>query len=610
MRFGPRWRALREVRVGRGEVLVTLELGAAFTADLERYRLHPALLDLALTCGLELPELGAWSGLWVPVSWRSVRVHAPLPARVLAWARLQPVDHEGASVLTFDVAIADEQGQVLVEADGFALRQLPVTTTFGAPAPAPARTSAPAPSAGRDLAQTTPAQSNGAHHDRSPGRAALRRNYEQGLTPAEGLAVIRRLLAAGAPSPLLATSLDLDDLRRQAAALAVQPAAQPLPPAGEGDGDDELGAPDSIERTLAGFWRELLGVRRVRLHDSFFDLGGHSLIAVRLFARIRKAFDVDFPISLLFEAPTIARCADAIRRARGESAGGGHDVRVLEPAHRHLVPMHPGQGGSEPPFFLVAGMFGNVLNLRHLAHLLGHERPVYGLQAQGLYGTQQPHETVEEMAAAYIAELRSVHPHGPWLLGGFSGGGITAFEMARQLLAAGGEVALLVMLDTYLPHRPALTASDRTKIHWDLLLARGPAHATEWLRDRVRWEIAKIRKGKASEPPLPSEFRSEAVGEAFRRAVQRYALKPYAGRIALFRPRLEVAHVLGPGRVTNAKRVFLYHDNGWGPWCAGVDVHEVPGDHDSMVLEPHVRVLAGRLRRCIESIEPAAARTA
>jgi len=249
-------------------------------------------------------------------------------------------------------------------------------------------------------------------------------------------------------------------------------------------------------------------------------------------------------------------------------------------------------------------MFGNVLNLRHLAHLLGHERPVYGLQAQGLYGTHQPHETVEEMAAAYIAELRSVHPHGPCLLGGFSGGGITAFEMARQLLAAGDEVALLVMLDTYLPHRPVLTASDRAKIHWDGLLARGPAYATQWLRDRLRWEIAKIRKAKEHDPPLPSEFRSEAVAEAFRRAVGRYDLGSYPGRIVLFRPKLEIAHVLGPGRVTNSKRVFLYHDNGWGPYCAGVDVHEVPGDHDSMVLEPHVRVLAGRLRRCMESPEP------
>ena len=82
-------------------------------------------------------------------------------------------------------------------------------------------------------------------------------------------------------------------------------------------------------------------------------------------------------------------------------------------------------------------MFGNVLNLRHLAHLLGTDRPFYGLQARGLYGDEEPHETFEEAAADYIAEMRTVQPHGPYLLGGFSGGGITAYEMARQLEADG-----------------------------------------------------------------------------------------------------------------------------------------------------------------------------
>ena len=99
--------------------------------------------------------------------------------------------------------------------------------------------------------------------------------------------------------------------------------------------------------------------------------------------------------------------------------------------------MHQGEGGPRTPFFLVAGMFGNVLNLRHLAHLLGTDRPFYGLQARGLYGDEEPHRTFEEAAADYIAELRTVQPHGPYLLGGFSGGGITAYEMARQLEADG-----------------------------------------------------------------------------------------------------------------------------------------------------------------------------
>src|SRR5690606_22935570 len=126
---------------------------------------------------------------------------------------------------------------------------------------------------------------------------------------------------------------------------------------------------------LVEMWQELLGVSQVGVLDSFFDLGGHSLIAVRLFSKVRKAFSVDFPISVLFEAPTIEACAKLINQAVGTSGGetatGGGAERVTRPRFTYLVPMHQGGGGPNLPFFLVAGMFGNVLNLRHLANQIG-----------------------------------------------------------------------------------------------------------------------------------------------------------------------------------------------------------------------------------------------
>lgn len=200
--------------------------------------------------------------------------------------------------------------------------------------------------------------------------------------------------------------------------------------------------------TLVDIWQDLLGVTQVGVRDSFFDLGGHSLIAVRLFARVKKSFGVEFPISVLFEAPTVAQCAELIRHARGAPVDVGEVTAApaARPRYRHLVAMHPGEGGPRTPFFLVAGMFGNVLNLRHLAHQIGTNRPFYGLQARGLYGGEAPHDSFEDMARDYLAEVRLVQPHGPYLLGGFSGGGIAALEMAQQLRRAGEEVALLVML--------------------------------------------------------------------------------------------------------------------------------------------------------------------
>jgi thioesterase domain-containing protein/acyl carrier protein len=624
------------VLVGSGEVLARLELAPEFAGDLEHFGLHPALLDLATSLGLELlgptaaqvatgtngangangtsgsngshgssgsngshrlaqpAASAAPTRLWVPLSYKSVRVYAPLTARLTSWVQSHPANRPDAEILLFDVVVLDAHGRVCLEIDEFALRN--VAGEFD-----------PRPSAeptARALA--TSERAPGASRGASPGRSALQHNFEQGITPAEGMEALTRILAAPELAQVAATSIDLASLLRQAAALGTPPGlAQSAPASPELEREFAL-SPDGIERTLAGFWQELLGVRRVGLRDSFFDLGGHSLIAVRLFARIKKTFQVEFPISLLFEAPTIERCAEAIRRATPVAARtNGATQKPSETRPTHLVPMHAGQGGTRTPFFLVAGMFGNVLNLRHLANLLGNERRLYGLQALGLYGTHRPHETFEEMARDYLVELRRVQPTGPYLLGGFSGGGITAFEMAQQLVAAGEEVELLVMLDSAPPHPPVLSAGERARILWQRVRRRGPTAVAEWAQGKLRWELARLRqlRSAGTAHAQPSEFRSEEIGAAFRRALERYTVRPYPGVVTLFRPRLEIAHRLGAGRMTNAAREFVFADNGWGRHVARLDVHEVPGDHDSMVLEPNVRVLAGKLQKCIRAVE-------
>ncbi|MHC5210620.1 MAG: type I polyketide synthase [Planctomycetota bacterium] len=589
--FGPRWQALREVRLGTGEALAALSLGKHAAGDLATLGLHPALLDVALTIGLELPELASRpatdAATWVPLTVGRVRVHAPLTANIRSWVRSHATNRADSDILLFDAVVVTDDGRVCLEVEEFGMRRWkgePGTTT-------PTRT-ADAPERPRPMP--------------SPSRSALQRHFELGIVPEDGMSALLRILGHPDLPQVVASSLDLDGLRREVEALGAT--NEPEPDGGAPPAVDVAfeGSPDGIERTLAGFWQELLGVRSVGLRDSFFDLGGHSLIAVRLFARIKKAYKVEFPISLLFEAPTIERCAAAIRRAveaRGEAPV--KPAAAQAPRYTHLVPMHPGQGGDRTPFFLVAGMFGNVLNLRHLAHLLGSARRFYGIQALGLYGAHRLHESFEEMAADYLAEVRRVQPSGPYLLGGFSGGGITAYEMAQQLLAAGEEVHLLAMLDTRLPTAPTLRANERLRIHWQRLCRDGPPYLARWVRNRLRWETARLIERWRDDPdaPMPSEFRSEEIGAAFRRALPRYELQPYPGTITLFRPRLDEAHVLGPGRVTNTHRDFVFHDNGWGAWARNVDVHEVPGDHDSMVLEPNVRVLAARLRECLREVE-------
>ncbi len=620
MRFGARWRTLRSVQIGADEVLATLELHRDFAADLEHFALHPALLDVAASSGLELfePSIGeqsvatsdsrdsgspsnsvASTRLWVPLSYKSARVWGRLTPRVTSWVRSRATNRADAEALVFDVVVFADDGSVCLEIEEFAMRHVAADRAF-----ANAAESGEANALANERAPRIDASSA---HAGSPLRSALQRNFERGISTADGMEALMRILARPGLSHVAATSIDLGGLIRQAESLGAPRRRADLDD-GAAEAEREFAdSPDGIEQTLAGFWRELLGVKRVGRRESFFDLGGHSLIAVRLFARIQKEFRVEFPISMLFESPTIASCAETIRRAlklddrAPPTAAHSNGARAT-----HLVAMHPGVGGDRTPFFLVAGMFGNVLNLRHLAHLVGQERRFYGLQALGLYGAQRPHETFEEMGRDYLVEMRRVQPSGPYLIGGFSGGGITAYEIALQLLRDGEEVALLAMLDSSPPHPPILSATERARIVWQRIRRGGPAALTEWARSRLAWELGRIQKLGLAEVAheQPSEFRSEEIGAAFRRALDRYVVRPYPGVVTLFRPRLEITQVLGTGRAINARREFLFHDNGWGTHVGRVDVFEVPGDHDSMVLEPNVRVLAGKLQKCIRAIDP------
>jgi thioesterase domain-containing protein/NAD(P)-dependent dehydrogenase (short-subunit alcohol dehydrogenase family)/acyl carrier protein len=609
LRFGPRWKVLREVAYGQGEALARLQLDDEFASDVEKFPLHPALLDYATGYAMPLIQGYKPDALWVPVSYGSVRIFDRLPTSIRSWVRNHGDNRSDDDFASFDITLTDAAGKVLVDIEEFTIKRLEGSAEF-ATARRPSRSEVELDS-GRDGAPG---------REPSPAERRLRNNYERGILPDEGPDALLRVLAAPPTPQMVISSLDLDALVRQA--------SESLDSGSEGGArfdrpelDSEYVEPrDDLERTLVGYWEELLGVDRVGVQDSFFDLGGHSLIAVRLFAKIKKAYRVEFPISVLFEAPTIEGCARLIREAIGEDAaaekaGAAEETQAAEsrarkPRFKHLVAMSPSTGGPETPFFLVAGMFGNVLNLRHLANLVGSDRPFYGVQARGLFGDEPPHETFEEMARDYLAEIRQVQPQGPYFLGGFSGGGITAFEMAQQLREAGEEVGLLVLLDTRLPQTPPLTSADRAKIQLQRLQRRGPGYVAEWARNRMKWEVEQLQARLGIEEPSsePDQFHNKEIEEAFYRALPRYQMRHFPGAAVLLRPRLDKAYVLGEDRYLDSQKEWVWPDNGFGDWVDQLDVYEMPGDHDSMVLEPNVRVMASRLRQCIDEAEAQARR--
>jgi thioesterase domain-containing protein/NAD(P)-dependent dehydrogenase (short-subunit alcohol dehydrogenase family)/acyl carrier protein len=584
--FGPRWRVLSRMAYGTGEGIAQLDLPDAFHSDLGAgHILHPALMDLAT--GWAMGLIAGYDGgqLWVPVTYGRVTVLHALPARVHSHVRLGSGAGEGYA--RFDITLTDDLGRVLVEIEGFTIKQLD-TAALGADAPLRAsELEFDAPKGAASL---------------SPAEERLRDMLSLGITPAEGGAAFLRALATGLDR-VVVSSIAPADLLAQVARDSAQPRKAGTTFERPDLGTDYIAPRNTLEQGLTEIWQNLLGIGQIGVRDNFFDLGGHSLIAVRLFAQVKKGWGADFPISALFQAPTIEGLAALVAAQTGYAPEGeGATVTALPqaPRYTHLVQMHAGDANGLP-FFMVSGMFGNVLNLRHLAMLLGTDRPFYGLQAKGLLGDDAPHERVQDAAASMIAEIRAVQPHGPYCLGGFSGGGITAYEIARQMEAAGERVEIVVMLDTPLPVRPELTRRDKALIKLAELRRKGPAYIREWWQARQAWK-ARLAAGPAADGE--DAFHNAAIEAAFRKAVGEYQVQPWAGNLVLFRPPLDLHWQVSGGAWVSSQREYVLADNDWTRFAPALRVFEVPGDHDSMVLEPNVRALVATLRPLLPTPTP------
>jgi thioesterase domain-containing protein/malonyl CoA-acyl carrier protein transacylase/acyl carrier protein len=337
-----------------------------------------------------------------------------------------------------------------------------------------------------------------------------------------------------------------------------------------------------VERVLADAWRELLGVGEIAGDDDFFALGGHSLAAVRLLARIRKQFAVDLPLATLIQAPTLARLAAVVAQS-----GGAETATVAGPnqtAPETIPPARP----ARRPLFCVHGAGGNVLNFKIISDRLGSEQAFYGLQAQGVDGRLPPLASVEEMAAQYVQAIRSVDPTGPYRLAGYSAGGLIAFEMAQQLEKAGAQVALLAMFDTLSSTKRKFSFLRKLWLarHWSL------GFAVEWPARRRREKLAQAHHARALEKlspgeSLPPELVDFHLHRNFIAVRARYKPDPYDGSLVLFRAAQADLDYLQAGRSL-----------GWNEHIRGdIRVVDVAGSHLSMLSEPGVSQLIDELRK-------------
>lgn len=350
------------------------------------------------------------------------------------------------------------------------------------------------------------------------------------------------------------------------------------------------GPRDAIEVELCNIWQEVLSIPEVGIDQNFFALGGHSLSAIQLVSRIKKRLQHEIPVSALFQFSTVAEVASLVRKKTGTQAA------------RALVRIQP--AGDKPPFFWVHAIGGNVLSYWSLASSLGTEQPFYGLQSLGLDGSVPPLNRISEMAATYIDEIRTVQPAGPYCLGGWSLGGLIAYEMAQQLHRHDEQVELLALIDTELPSTGEASEKNSAMPANGLIRALLPnlnievdgeslAGLTE---DQQLLVVLDAGKKTRRLPPDFSLEHGQNLLRVFRAnltARNSYAADPYPGKITFFR-----ASEPAKGRPARL-------DSEWEKLAlSGMEVYDIPGNHFTMLSHPdYVEALAATLRRCLENTQ-------
>jgi nonribosomal peptide synthetase DhbF len=305
---------------------------------------------------------------------------------------------------------------------------------------------------------------------------------------------------------------------------------------------------------------EVLGLDRVGVDDSFFDLGGDSLLAIRLIARIRAALDVDLPIRALFRSPTPAGLAGAL-----QAPGSGGDFEVL-------LPLRP--EGTRPPLFCVHPVEGISWRYAGLAGHLPDDQPLYGLQSRGLARPERLPDSMEEMAADYAGQIRAVQPAGPYYLLGWSLGGIIAHAVATHLQDLGEQVALLAILDGY----PRFGGPDRSTRPGggDQKVRHGAAGDVARELEAVVEDVVRLSRTGGGRQDVTDEARA-AIRQIIRNNFElggRYTPGYFRGDILLF------VSALGRPASSPAARA----PDAWRPYVEGrIESHQIDCDHQGMV---------------------------
>jgi len=345
-----------------------------------------------------------------------------------------------------------------------------------------------------------------------------------------------------------------------------------------------------VEKQVAEIWQELMGLEKISIFDNFFALGGRSLVAVQIMARIEKLTGKRLPLATLFEHATIEKLSLRLR------------VDAKSITWDSLVPIKP--KGSKMPLYIVHGAGLNVLLFNALAMNMDEEQPVYGLQAKGLNGIDEPLDVMEEIAGNYISEILVQNPNGPFALAGYSLGGTIAYEMAHQLIDMGKEVKMLAVFDTYADQTDIYDPFFKRNfkrislfmmklLYSFVLFYEDPKRAIEYKTVIIKRMIIRlVWKLKGKEVKREGFFAYDnEIDEASAKAKRNYYQKPLNITVDLFRAK---------------KKTFYMADFDYLGWrrfaLKGVNVHDIPGEHNTIFAPPNDETFAIVLQQCLDRV--------
>jgi amino acid adenylation domain-containing protein len=341
---------------------------------------------------------------------------------------------------------------------------------------------------------------------------------------------------------------------------------------------------NDIEKQLVAIWEKILGVQTISVTDNFFELGGHSLLALRLLSEIETGLGKSLTLATLFVAQTVEQLAISL--------GSEEKSRTCS----SLVPIKT--AGTKPPLFLIHAIWGNILFYRELVSYLPPDQPVYGLEAKGLDGKAAPITSVPEIAAYYIEAMRTVQPHGPYFIGGHSFGAIVAFEIAQQLHNQGEKIGTLAILDMDAPAVPESnsSASNSKLSNLQHFLNLGIADQFNYVLPRLQWHLTVGKVSIFYKLYLRYITRSLAslrvlnVAEANKQAQKSYIPSSvYPGTVTLFRTFDDQSEDFEQDK-----------EWGWNQLAHKVEIHEVPGTHNTVMQAPNVKVMSEKLTLCLK----------